>query len=81
MKVCELERFLHEQLEVNADVCVRVNGKVYDIVGEDPDVVGFGHYICLEAVDSNDFSKQRPWTKHLLKELQYDETSRDNEQG
>ena len=72
MKVCELERLLHEQLEVNADVCVSINGKVYDIVGEDPEVVGFGHYICLKAVEGEEFYKKYPWTKTLLRDLGYE---------
>lgn len=72
MKIPELEKLLREFSDVNADVCVSIDGKIYDIVGEDPEIVGFGHYICLKAIAGEDFYKKYPWTKTLLKDLGYE---------
>ena len=72
MKITELEKLLREFSDVNADVCVSIDGKVYDIIGEDPEIVGFGYYICLQAVKGEDFNKNYPWTKTLLKDLGYE---------
>ena len=66
MQIHELKKLLQEFPEVNAEVCVNIDGKLYDIVGEDPEIVGFGHYICLEAVDKN---RLKPWKKSMLKNL------------